>query len=98
MIRILHLTDFHLNNKTLKDWNDFMKAPFLKKIKEINDAQNIDLVVFTGDLIDKSGVDFKEKDDTDKPATKSFKIFKDEIINPILEILNLDISRFIICP
>ena len=29
---------------------------------------------------------------------KALKIFKDQVINPILEKLNIDISRFIICP
>ena len=28
MLRILHLTDFHLNKKTLKDWDDFLKEAF----------------------------------------------------------------------
>lgn len=34
MIRILHLTDFHLNNRTLRDWNDFYKDSFFEKINE----------------------------------------------------------------
>lgn len=97
MIRILHLTDFHLNKKTLKDWNDFLKVPFLNKIEEINNSQKIDLVVFTGDLIDQAGQSFNEDND-DKPAAKALLIFKDEIIYPILGRINLDISRFIICP
>ena len=33
MLRILHLTDFHLNKKTLKDWDDFLKEAFLNKIE-----------------------------------------------------------------
>lgn len=55
MIRILHLTDFHLNNKTLKDWNDFLKDAFFKKLAEVHNEQGIDLVLFTGDMIDKAG-------------------------------------------
>ncbi|WP_163411224.1 metallophosphoesterase [Flavobacterium ajazii] len=91
MIRILHLTDFHLNTKTLKDWNDFLKVPFLKKITEINNVQNIDLVLFTGDMIDKAGKDFGSVSD-------ALYSFKENVISPILIELNLDISRFIICP
>lgn len=98
MIRILHLTDFHLNKKTLKDWDDFLKEAFLKKIEELQKENPIDLVLFTGDLIDKAGIDFKEKEDLVTPITKSLRIFKDQVINPILEKLNIDISRFIICP
>ncbi|MBD1428506.1 metallophosphoesterase [Sphingobacterium litopenaei] len=91
MIRILHLTDFHLNNKTLKDWNDFMRVPFLNKIDELNKDQNIDLVLFTGDLIDQAGKDFGS-------VTNGLNTFNEEVIKPILEKLNLDISKFIICP
>ena len=98
MLRILHLTDFHLNNKTLKDWDGFLKEAFLNKIEELQKENPIDLVFFTGDLIDKAGIDFKEKDDTIPPTTKAFTIFKNQIIDPILEKLNIDISRFIICP
>ncbi len=98
MIRILHLTDFHLNKKTLKDWDGFLKEAFLKKIEELHKENSIDLVLFTGDLIDKAGIDFKEKDDLVTPTTKALRIFKDQVINPILEKLNIDISRFIICP
>lgn len=91
MIRILHLTDFHLNNKTLKDWNDFMKVPFLNKIEEIDNTQKIDLIVFTGDLIDQAGKDFGS-------VTNGLECFSENVIFPILEKLELDISRFIICP
>jgi predicted MPP superfamily phosphohydrolase len=98
MIRILHLTDFHLNAKTLTDWNDFYKVAFFLKLDELQQEKRIELVTFTGDLIDKGGISFKEKEDVLSPATKGFAIFKENIIEPILEKLNLDISRFIICP
>lgn len=98
MIRILHLTDFHLNKKTLKDWDDFLKEAFLKKIEELQNENPIDLVLFTGDMIDKAGLDFKEKDDSISPTTKALNIFKNQIIDPIVHKLNIDISKFIICP
>lgn len=98
MLRILHLTNFHLNKKTLKDWDNFLKEALLKKIEELQNENPIDLVLFTGDLIDKAGNDFKENDDVVAPTTKALEIFKNQVINPILEKLNIDISRFIICP
>lgn len=91
MIRILHLTDFHLNNRTLRDWNNFYKDAFFSKLSELEKDKNIDFVFFTGDLIDKGGKDFKG-------TTLALKEFKTNIIEPILNKLNLDISRFIICP
>jgi predicted phosphodiesterase len=98
MIRILHLTDFHLNTKTLTDWNDFYKDAFFLKLDELQQEKPIELVAFTGDLIDKGGISFIDKGDVLSPATKGFAIFKESIIEPILKKLNLDISQFIICP
>lgn len=91
MLRILHLTDFHLNNKTLRDWNEFYKDAFFNKLTELSKEKNIDFVFFTGDLIDKGGKDFKE-------TYIALNEFKKIIILPILEKLEIDISRFIICP
>lgn len=91
MIRILHLTDFHFNNKTLRDWDEFYKDAFFSKLNELTIDKKIDFVFFTGDLIDKGGKDFKE--------TKiALNEFNKNIIQPILEKLNLNVSRFIICP
>lgn len=47
--------------------------------------------MFTGDLIDKGGKDFGG-------TSLAFEKFEENIIKPILEALNIDISRFIICP
>ncbi|WP_405607030.1 metallophosphoesterase [Polaribacter sp. Asnod1-A03] len=91
MIRILHLTDFHLNNKTLKDWDDFLKDAFFRKLDELQKDKKIDLVLFTGDLIDKAGKDYGS-------AREGFNSFKKYIIEPILTKLDIDISKFIICP
>ena len=91
MIRILHLTDFHLDNRTLKDWNNFYKNALFKKLTELHLENPIDFIVFTGDLIDKGGNDFKG-------ATNAFEVFKINVILPVLELLKLEISRFIITP
>lgn len=91
MIRILHLTDFHLNNSTLKDWNDYYKEAFFEKIDYLQKDKSIDLVLFTGDLLDRAGKDFGS-------VTKGLNEFETQVINPILERLNIDISKFIICP
>ena len=86
MIRILHLTDFHLNKRTLRDWNDFYKTSFFEKLNKLHKERQIDLVVFTGDLIDKGGKDFKG-------VTLALNEFENNIITPILDLLNLDHSQ-----
>lgn len=91
MIRILHLTDFHLNNKTIKDWDDFLGDALFRKLDELHKDSPIDLVLFTGDMIDKAGSDFGS-------VKNGLECFKTKIFDPIKAKLNLDISRFIICP
>lgn len=91
MIRVLHLTDFHLNKKTLSDWDSFLKDSLFEELSIIQETKGIDLVVFSGDMIDKGGYDFKE-------ASAGFKLFQDKVIEPICSHLGLGIDRFIICP
>lgn len=91
MIRILHLTDFHLNKKTLRDWDSFYKDVLIEKLKSFHNERKIDLVAFTGDLIDMGGRDMGG-------ARKALAVFHESIITPLLDELDLDISQFIICP
>ncbi|WP_312196227.1 metallophosphoesterase [Epilithonimonas vandammei] len=91
MIRILHLTDFHLDQRTLRDWQGFYKEALFKEFDNLQKDKNIDLILFTGDLIDKFGKDMGG-------GITAFQIFEKEVIQPILTKLDLDISRFIICP
>lgn len=91
MIRIIHITDFHLNDQTLRDWNNFVKDKMLAKLKVIHDEKNISFIAFTGDLIDIGGKDFKS-------ATKGFDVFKKEVIEPILNHLKLAHNQFLFIP
>jgi predicted MPP superfamily phosphohydrolase len=91
MLRILHLSDFHLNKKNLEDWNYFVKDSFLSDLKRIDSEAKIDLVLFTGDLIDKGGNDFES-------IEKAFQEFRLNAIEPIINCLNLSIERFLIIP
>ncbi|MCR9133291.1 MAG: metallophosphoesterase [bacterium] len=91
MIRILHLSDFHLNPKTLNDWDNFLSKALLEKLSELSSEKEIDLVVFTGDLIDRGGRDFNNVED-------AFDKFQNKVIHPILENLSIENNRFIIIP
>ena len=83
-MRILHLSDLHYGKK-YKDKIERMFPPFLKKIEEINKEEEIDLIVFTGDLV-WSG----NKIDNFKEVNKKF-------IEPILDELSIEKDNFIIC-
>lgn len=90
MIKFVHISDFHLNNTTLNDWNDFIKKPFIKLLKD-NFEEYPPVIICTGDLLDKGGVDFER-------IEKGFNIFKQQIIMPIIEELNIPIYHFICIP
>jgi len=91
MIRIIHLSDFHLNKQNLKDWNEYVKPAFLKQISNINNEKGIDIIACTGDLIDKGGVEFTS-------ITEAFNKFDKEVREPITKKISLDKERFMFVP
>lgn len=91
-MRVVHLSDFHLNEDTLKDINDLITNVLVADLKNYNNDKRIDLILFSGDLIDKGGISFS------KNINEAFQKFEDVIINPILVGLNLDKERFIFSP
>ena len=90
-MRIIHLTDFHLTPKNLKDWNEYVREPLLEKLSWLHKNKEIDFIAFTGDLLDRGGKDYKD-------AAEAFGIFKKEVILPIVERIGLPITKFIIIP
>ena len=89
MLRILHLSDLHLVKE-----NPAMDALLMylnRSMDEIQKDGGIDLVIFTGDLIDKGGVGFGD-------INTAFKEFEEVVITPILEKLRLSKDRFVFIP
>lgn len=91
-IRILHLSDLHLikeseENKTMS----ILLADLISSIDQIEEDGKIDLVIFTGDMIDKGGVSFGS-------IKNAFAEFENLVITPILTKLNLSKERFVFIP
>jgi len=91
MIRIIHLSDFHLNEQNLRDWNNYVKVALISKLKELQKEKKIDLVLCTGDNIDKGGKDFKS-------AKTALNLFKTEILSPVVNEFQLNLNQFLIIP
>lgn len=75
MIRIIHISDLHLESET----PTYEKSAIIKALaedlkKQINDET---ILFFTGDLIDKGGENFLDKGN-------AFQAFENSFINPIL--------------
>ncbi len=88
-VRLFHVSDFHLNNNNLKDWNDFLKSSFIKFINENKKEENF--IVCSGDMIDKGGADFGG-------VGIGLEKFKNEVIDPIVSQTGISLDRFILAP
>ncbi len=88
-IRIFHISDFHLNNKNLKDWNDLLKDGFIRFINENKAEENF--IVCSGDMINMGGSDFGG-------VEYGLEIFRDSVINPVIDKTGISADRFILVP
>lgn len=91
MIRIIQLTDLHLNKQNLKDWKDYISIALTSKLNELNGEQNINLIAFTGDLIDRGGKDFGS-------AKNAFEIAESDVISTICQSIGIPRDRFLLVP
>lgn len=90
-MRILHLSDIHLgSSEFLKSQKMFDKI--IDAIMPLHNDEPIDVVVCTGDLINQGGGDYEGG------AEALFEIFRNIIITPLMEKLNLPKERFVFCP
>ncbi|WP_080724289.1 metallophosphoesterase [Paenibacillus polymyxa] len=58
MLRIVHLSDFHYSDSTKRDFELYCLKPLVEDLKVINSKRKIDLIIFSGDLVDKGGGKF----------------------------------------
>ena len=89
-MRILHFSDFHLNGEHIDEAKfvlDYMKTA----LAEIKSKHKIDLVLFSGDMLDQGGRGFDN-------LKHGFEKFHKVVITPIMEFLDLSESHFIFTP
>ena len=90
-LRILHFSDFHLNGNKLQQAEhvlDFM----LKALLEINNEKVIDVIIFSGDFLEKGGEGFQHD------ILNGLNVFKEKILTRITSSLGLPLSRVIFTP
>ncbi|MFN4246853.1 MAG: metallophosphoesterase [Flavipsychrobacter sp.] len=87
-MRLLHISDLHLEKSQLDNFKQFYLEALLKDIKEWNEAKNIDLILMTGDLVDKGGHSFKRADNV-------YNIIDQEFFQPLLNATNLPKEQLI---
>ncbi|WAC01518.1 metallophosphoesterase [Lacinutrix neustonica] len=89
-INILHLTDFHLDNKVIKDFDLLMRKPLKEDVLKRANG-NIDLLFITGDIVDRGGNDFGG-------LLKGLEISNKKVISQIAKDLNLKEESVFIIP
>lgn len=87
-MRILHISDIHTDKKTIESTKLLVKK-LITVLEGIVKESPVDLVVFSGDAINRGGISCDS-------IGNAFKIFEIQVVEPILKALSLDKSRFII--
>lgn len=90
-MRILHFSDFHLNGLKLNEARNNLKY-MIKALTEINAEDKIDLIIYSGDLLERGGEGYNHQ------LPLGFNAFVAEVIEPIVSALKLEKSRFIFTP
>lgn len=89
-MRLIQLSDIHLSQNNLDSLKRFYIEALKKDLATFNETKPIDLILITGDLVDKGGSSFKNRNPYD--------VFTDEFITPILNHLNLSKDRVLFIP
>ena len=96
-MRIVHLSDIHLSKSNYDEFQNNYKSALIKDLLEYHSSTPIDLIVITGDLVDKGGdslLDIPEFGIKDCP----YDIFEIVFLNPIISALKIDKHRILFIP
>jgi DNA repair exonuclease SbcCD nuclease subunit len=89
-MRIVHFSDIHLSNDNLEDLRNFYIGSLINDLQAQSQEKRIDLVLITGDLLDKGGKSFTGKN--------AYQVFEEEFIDPIASALQISKSSFLFIP
>lgn len=93
MIRVIHISDFHLDSSVLNDWETYTKKALIDTIKsqQPNCSLGDTFIVCSGDMINKAGASLGG-------VQKALKYFKEKVMQPILDGTGLALDHFILLP
>jgi 3',5'-cyclic AMP phosphodiesterase CpdA len=90
-MRILHLSDIHMISENDKNFQTFIITPLLADIRTYHDEKNFDIVLITGDLINKGALEFINRNNC-------YQTFLKQFIEPILDCLSLALDKVYFVP
>ena len=88
-MRIVQLSDIHLSKNNLEDLRNYYLQALIGYLKNFSDEKPIDIILLTGDLVDKGG---------DSLGKEPYQVFRTEVITPITEALNLTTDQVLLLP
>jgi predicted MPP superfamily phosphohydrolase len=91
-VRIIHISDFHIEANKLEDLRNFVVKPLIRDLCKANEEKRIDMIAFTGDMVDKAGTSFNED------IELAFYTFQEEVIEPLLYAVNLNYHQVFFVP
>ena len=89
-MRILHISDIHLKNHNINQVHAVIRE-LISTIKSFDVNTPIEVVICSGDLVDKFGESFIS-------ISHGYELFYRLIINPICEELHVPYSNFLVAP
>jgi len=89
-MRLIQLSDIHLSKDNLTNLKNFYIEALKKDLKTFHDTKPVDLILLTGDLIDKGGASFGSEN--------PYEIFENEFILPILSELKISKDKVLFIP
>lgn len=87
IMRIIHISDYHLDKKSAND-SATIASMLSETLKSINNEKKIDLILYSGDMINTGGSSY----DSIGTAFKGFELI---FIDKILKTLNLPKNNFL---
>ena len=97
-MRLVHFSDIHLSKDNYKEYQNYFKDALLDDLSFYHTTENpIDLILITGDLVDRGGHSLFEIDgyrDYDSP----YDIFEELFIEPINKSLRIPKTNFLFIP
>ncbi len=88
-MRVIQLSDIHLSKENLEDLRNYYLQALIDDLKRFHEQIPIDVILFTGDLVDKGG---------ESLGTDPYKVFHQEVITPILKALDINPDKVLLVP
>ena len=95
-MRIVHLSDIHLSKNNFEEFNNTYRDALISDLLLFNNLKKIDVIVITGDLVDKGGHSLYEIDGYEDRSIypNPYYIFEEIFISPIINTLGILKGKF----